>query len=117
MFRALSSKNLFYRLPFFVRQLISHELIDDHRAEGVTSPGCPSRTEPSRKVASSTVLHDDTLLSIAVPQQFVERDDVRVGEMLRKIDLGIDQLGEHSLVVHSQLERLRSEHLCLKAGT
>lgn len=98
-------------------QLISHEIVDEHRVEAVTSPGCPSRTEPSRKVASSTVLHDDTLLSIAVPQQFDERDDVRMTQMLEEIDLGIDQLGEHSLVVHSQFERLRSEHLLSSART
>ena len=98
-------------------QLISHEIIDKHRAEAVTSPGCPSRTEPSRKVASGTVLHDDTLLSIAIFQQFVKRDYVRVGQMLKKIDLGIDQLGEHSLVIHSQFERLRSEHLLSSART
>jgi hypothetical protein len=84
-------------------QLISHEIIDEHRAEAVTSPGCPSRTGPSRKVASSTVLHDDTLLSIAVPQPFVDGDDVRVGQMLEELNLSIDQLGEHSLVIHSNL--------------
>jgi hypothetical protein len=93
------------------RQLICHEIIDEHRAAAVTSPGCPSRTEPSRKIASSTVLHDDTLFCTTILQQFVKRHNVRVGQMLEEVDLGIDQLGEHSLVIHSQLERLRSEHL------
>jgi hypothetical protein len=74
------------------------------KAETAISPGCPSCTELSRKISFSTVFHDDTLLSIAVPQQFVKRDNVWVGQMPKEVDLGIDQLGKHSLVVHSQLD-------------
>jgi hypothetical protein len=38
-------------------------------------------------------------------------DDVRMREVLQQFDLGIDQLGQHSLVVYSRLERLESERL------
>ena len=41
----------------------------------------------------------------------MERDDVRVREVLQQFDLGIDQLGQHGLVGHSRFERLESERL------
>lgn len=41
----------------------------------------------------------------------MEGDDVRVREVFQQFDLGIDQLGQHGLVVHSRLERLESERL------
>ena len=85
---------------------MGHSIVQERRAEAGVSPGCPSLTKHSRKITSSAVLHNDTLLSIAVLQQLVKGDDVRVGQILEKIDLGVDQLVEHSLVIHSYLERL-----------
>jgi len=98
-------------------QLVGHGIIYRHRLEAAISPRCPSRTEHSRKITSSTVLHDDTLLPIDILQQFVEGDDIRMRKMLEKIDLSVDELIEHSLVIHGQLERLRSEHLCMNVRT
>jgi hypothetical protein len=90
---------------------MGNSLVYERRAHVAISPGCPNVTEHSRKIASSAVLHNDTLLAIAFLQQLTKGDDVRVGQILEEIDLGIDRLGEHILVVHSQLERLGSEHL------
>ena len=84
-------------------QLISREIIDEHRAEPATLPGCPSRTEPSRKIASGTVLHDGTLSSFVILQQSVEADDIRGRQMFERIDSGVNQLSEHGPVVYRQL--------------